>query len=349
MITLQLMERLFPTTGLNPRKYNLVRERAALVAAMNRILPKYGIDKYLRLCAFLSNCGIETDYFRTTTEYASGWDYDVSVNPRKARSLGNFKKGDGPRYKGSGLSQTTGGFNFAAVQKAIGSKLGIDVVKNPEILRENIDVAVESACIFWKDNNLNHYADRGLFQQLSGIVNRGDKDRIPLHWAKRNELYSLCKRRVPADFSFAASLSANKIEQQIPAVQAISAVDSDLLSQLPEPAEILPLAIDANNQPLVVTPAEIPPAPEPEKSKLRELSEKYLRHCPQDTAKNICVVVGGRVTGSISTVWMMGLSGRILLIVAGISLIGFSAYALYYYSPRIFGWVSDVADSVTPN
>lgn len=63
MISENLFNKLFPTKGLSPRKYNLVRERKRLIAAMNDILPRYEINTQKRICAFFANCGIETDYF----------------------------------------------------------------------------------------------------------------------------------------------------------------------------------------------------------------------------------------------------------------------------------------------
>jgi putative chitinase len=194
MITKQLLDRLFPITGLDPKKYNLVRDRGRLLSALNTILPKYGIDSYVRLAAFFGNCGIETDYFKTTIEYASGDAYEGR------KDLGNTQPGDGRRFKGRGLSQTTGRFNYEAVQKAIGAKLGIDIMKTPELLGD-VDIAVESACIFWQDHNLNAYADRGEFKQLSGIVNRGSAKLTPLQWPKRNDLYIKCLRLIPKDIA----------------------------------------------------------------------------------------------------------------------------------------------------
>jgi len=237
MITNQLMERLFPTIGLNPRKFNLVKNRAELINALNRILPKYRIDNHRRICAFLGNCGIETDYFRTTIEYASGAAYEGRAG------LGNTERGDGCRFKGRGLTQTTGRDNYEAVQVAIGKALGINVIKNPELLAE-IEIAVESACIFWRDNNLNAYADRGEFRQLSGIVNRGDKDKTPLHWAKRNELYSKCVRYVPNDFGFSLPIETKPAENGTIAASIPPTAEPVVLTHT-EPAKTEPATGDS--------------------------------------------------------------------------------------------------------
>jgi predicted chitinase len=199
MITRQLFDRLFPTKGLDPHRFNLVAQRDFLVECLNRFLPQYGITTQPRISAFFANCGVETDFFKTTVEYASGVDYEGR------HDLGNTKPGDGRRFKGRGLSQTTGRYNYEAFQDAIGEELGIDVVKNPELLAK-VDIAVESACVFWRDHDLNSYADKGQFRELSGIVNRGNKNLMPNHWAKRNELYSRCRRYLPADLTLGESI-----------------------------------------------------------------------------------------------------------------------------------------------
>jgi len=334
MITKDNFNLLFPAKGLNPQKYNLVRERTRLIAALNSILPKYEINTHKRICAFFGNCGIETDYFKTTKEYASGWDYDVSVNPKKARGLGNTVKGDGPKYKGSGLTQTTGKNNFIAVQKTVGKLLGVDVVKNPELLRDNIELAVESACIFWQQNNLNYYADRLLFKNLSAIVNRGDNDKTPLHWEKRNELYLKCLRSIPKDFTIDQPVAtSNEVENPATVVLTPTAPENNSPESLAVPPA--PTANESQS-------AEAAGEQKLDKSKVKEFGEKFLKHCKNDSVKNILLVIVTRILATIGTIWKLGLHGKILLIVAAVVIIFFTARAVYIYAPRLIGWGKDL-------
>lgn len=195
MITPELFERLFPSKGLSPTKYNLIKNRQQLLESLNKFLPLYEINDHKRVSAFLATCGIETDYFRTTEEYASGNDYEGRAD------LKNTQKGDGKRFKGRGIIQTTGRGNYTQLQKIVGPTLGIDLVKDPTLLNLT-PLAVESACVYWKVHNLNAYADKKQFKQLNGVVNRGSASKTPLHWAKRNELYSKCVRYIPQNFKF---------------------------------------------------------------------------------------------------------------------------------------------------
>ncbi|HEX8637360.1 MAG TPA: hypothetical protein VF692_04810 [Pyrinomonadaceae bacterium] len=358
MITKKLMERLSPTKGLNSSRFNLVTHRDELIDTMNRILPLYGINNYWRVSAFLGNCGIETDYFRTTEEYASGADYEGRSD------LGNIYKGDGRKFKGRDLTQTTGRNNYLRVlirfvKKLTGrdysknlpgalieaDRLGVNFIKNPEKLAE-IRFAVESACIFWDEHRLNAYADRGEFRQLSAIVNRGDKNKTPLHWAKRNALYQRCLEVVPKDFSFSKPAAFVDVNSQ-PDAAVNQTVDSTA-NPVDTAANPVVLTPTDNSQPNADQPAtgDAGAATAAEKSKVKEISDKYLRHCPQDTVKNVLVVIAGRVLAGITTLWTLGLHGQIFLIVAGILLAGCVGYALYNYSGRIFGWIKDVADSM---
>lgn len=329
MITRKLFDRLFPTKGLDPRKYNLVRERDLLIEALNRILPKYGITTHLRLCAFFANCGIETDYFKTSIEYASGAAYEGR------KDLGNTRPGDGKRFKGRGPTQTTGRYNYEQVQKAIGAELGIDVVKNPELLAE-VEIGVEAACIFWRDHRLNDWADAGAFKQLSGIVNRGSKDKLALHWPKRLALYKQLLAKLPKDLH----LLSNKDPQ--PTQQIAS----------PEPAPLPLLSNEATAPTADTVPtdtASLDTAKPSAGMSLQAFSNKYLKHTPADKVKDILLKISGRIGAGVFTVWNLGVGGKILTVLIAIAVLAPAAYALYSYRWRIVGWAQTVAHTLLGN
>ena len=181
-ITSDLLLKLFASTA--------AEHRNRFVAPFNLYLPEYKINTKLRVAAFLATGGIETDYLRTTLEYASGKAYEGRID------LGNIFAGDGMKYKGHGFFQTTGRFNHRRVTEATFKKLGIDFEKEPLRLTEP-DIAVESACIFWHDNDLSKWADKGDFFGVSGKVNRGDASKRALHYDKRLALYEKCISVLP--------------------------------------------------------------------------------------------------------------------------------------------------------
>lgn len=181
-ITAELLKKIFSATKADHRN--------RFVAPFNLFLPQYKITSKLEVAAFIATGGIETDYLRTTSEYASGKAYEGR------KDLGNTQPGDGMKFKGHGFFQTTGRFNHKKVTEATFAKLGIDFEKEPHRLEE-IAIAVESACIFWRDNNLSKWADKGDFFGVSGKVNRGDSTKKAMHYDKRLALYEKCLSILP--------------------------------------------------------------------------------------------------------------------------------------------------------
>lgn len=94
------------------------------------------------------------------------------------KNLGNTEPGDGWRYRGSGLMQTTGRANYR--------RAGAEA--NPEALRQP-GPALTSALKFWTDNRLNALADRDDVTAVRKAVNGGsnglDEARAVLAKAKR--------------------------------------------------------------------------------------------------------------------------------------------------------------------
>jgi len=181
-ITAEMLKKIFPGTKAELRN--------RFITPMNLHLQEYKITSKLEVAAFLATGGIETDYLRTTTEYASGKDYEGR------KDLGNTQTGDGRRFKGRGFFQTTGRFNYKRVTQSTHDRLGIDFEAEPLRLAE-IDIAVESALIFWRDNDLSKFAKKKDFFGVSGKVNRGDAKKKALHYDKRLALYNKCMSVLP--------------------------------------------------------------------------------------------------------------------------------------------------------
>lgn len=197
MITSELLQKLAPRT---PKA-----KRDRFLPFLVEACPRYGINTELRVAAFLATCCFESDYFKAVKEYASGWDYDKSKNPRKARELGNTEKGDGPKFKGRSLIQRTGRANYRAFTEYVrGSSFyphKPDFIAHPETLEEPF-WSVESACHFWDEHSINKYADKGNFFAIQGIVNRGSATRKALDYESREKLFNTALRAIPDDAVF---------------------------------------------------------------------------------------------------------------------------------------------------
>lgn len=91
-------------------------------------------------------------------------------NPKKAKELGNTRPGDGYRYRGGGLLQTTGGANY----KSMGEKAGVDFYGDPTLVIA-AEHALKPALQEWSAGALNGLADRddlrGITRRVNGGVN----------------------------------------------------------------------------------------------------------------------------------------------------------------------------------
>lgn len=131
---------------------------APLTVAMS----EFGIMTAQQQAAFLGQVAHESGSLRYTRELSDGRAYEGRAD------LGNTSPGDGPRYKGRGLLQTTGRANYARC----GDALGLDLVAHPELLELPVG-ACRSAAWFWKAHGLNRYADTDDFGTLTKLINGG--------------------------------------------------------------------------------------------------------------------------------------------------------------------------------
>lgn len=139
----------------------------------------YGIDQTpQRKFMFLANVGHESGGLHWLTEL---W----GPTPPQARyegraDLGNTHPGDGAKFKGHGLFQTTGRANHASARDRLRAKFPDLVVpdfeQEPEKLAEPQWAAL-SAADFVDREGLNAVADTGDFDGYCDRVNRGHKTR----------------------------------------------------------------------------------------------------------------------------------------------------------------------------
>lgn len=89
-------------------------------------------------------------------------------NPRKAKELGNTQPGDGYKYRGGGILQTTGRANY----RRMGQKCGVDFEGHPELVL-SAEHALKPALAEWAEGNLNAAADRDDILAITKKINGG--------------------------------------------------------------------------------------------------------------------------------------------------------------------------------
>lgn len=135
------------------------------VEPLNAAFEEFDINNTRRRSDFMAQAAHETGGFRWMKELASGEAYEGRAD------LGNNEPGEGPRFKGRGIFELTGDFNYVAA--------GVALHGDPEWFRMNPDLACEpeAACRiagwYWKSHGLNELADRGDFRAITRRINGG--------------------------------------------------------------------------------------------------------------------------------------------------------------------------------
>lgn len=151
---------------------------------------KYDITTPKRAGMFVAQIAEESAAFATTTEFASGAEYEGR------RDLGNTHPGDGKRFKGRAYLQITGRTNYAAVSHIFGH----DFVAHPQDLGSPQYAALASAWWF-KSHGCLVPADHGDVLACTHIINGGENglDVRRANYARAMEVaeYLVPKRRRP--------------------------------------------------------------------------------------------------------------------------------------------------------
>jgi putative chitinase len=160
--------------------------------ALNKILPDYDISTPQRVAAFLAQTAHESGGYSALHEnlnykaeslckvwpshFTAAIANDYAHNPERianrayAGRMGNGDEasGDGWNFCGRGLLQVTGRVNY----QAFADSVGMNITDVPAFL-QTFEGAVQSACWFWENNNLNAYADSGDFVTMTKKINGG--------------------------------------------------------------------------------------------------------------------------------------------------------------------------------
>ena len=156
--------------------------------ALIKHMHQFGIDNPKRIKYFLAQCYHETGGFKHFKEnlnysakglcktFPSKFNesnaHKYARNPTAIANVvynnkyGNNNKGDGAKYIGRGLIQITFKDNY----KKISEKIGNDIVNHPELVSNNHDIAIKSACAFFEMKGLNGYADKDNMKKISRII-----------------------------------------------------------------------------------------------------------------------------------------------------------------------------------
>lgn len=163
--------------------------------AIYSILPQYSIDSQLRVAAFLAQTAVESGdynrvvenlnysakrltevfpyYFKTmekATQYAGQPEKIANLVYSNRLGNGSESSGDGWKYRGRGIIQVTGKYNYN--QCSISMYGDNRLVSNPDLLLDKNE-AIRSACWYWTSKNLNDYADQNNIDEITYLINGG--------------------------------------------------------------------------------------------------------------------------------------------------------------------------------
>ena len=139
---------------------------------LTEAIERYGISTPARLTMFLAQVGHESGAFRYVRELWGPTPAQLRYEGR--RDLGNVQPGDGRRYCGRGLIQTTGRANYVALRDRLRRWMpdAPDFEAHPELLEQPWWAAL-SAADYWNWRGLNALADAGDFLAVTRRINGG--------------------------------------------------------------------------------------------------------------------------------------------------------------------------------
>ena len=177
--------------------------------AMLEILPLWEVDTAERVAMFIAQCGHESGGFRVLSEnlnysakalntifpkYFKRAGRDANEYHRQPEKIANViyanrmdngdsASGDGWRFRGGGILQLTGRYNYTEFGEAVemSPEEAVDYVRTKK-------GALDSACWFWDTNRLNKYCDD---MDIVGATKRINGGTIGLDDRKKHYLHAM--------------------------------------------------------------------------------------------------------------------------------------------------------------
>ena len=176
------------------RKYEITRSARRLAAFLGHVAKESGSLHRLEEGLYYKEADRVNRKFGAIKTDKEAESYlrkpEALANKVYANRLGNgdTASGDGWKYRGRGLIQVTGKFNYQALAK----DLEVDFVKDPDLVATPGYAAI-SAAWFWKKHGLNELADDEKYTAASLRINK-KLDSFPEREANRKRaLDALCR------------------------------------------------------------------------------------------------------------------------------------------------------------
>lgn len=136
-------------------------------------MKEFQINTLDRICAFIAQITHESGSLRYSEEIADGKAYEYrkdlgNLEPEALEIAHANYSTTGPFYKGRGLIQLTGFYNY----RMYGKILNIDLIHNPE-LAASPEYSSKIAAAYWKRHGCNELADVGAFGKITYTINGG--------------------------------------------------------------------------------------------------------------------------------------------------------------------------------
>lgn len=183
------------TSGQITKLIPIYKDPAGLATALNNVLPTYEINSVNRVAGFIAQCAHESlgftalrenlnysqeglrkvfpKYFPNSTIAAAyARKPEKIANRVYANRMGNGSEasGDGWRFRGHGPLQLTGHDNYQLFADSINKSLDETIA-----YVETLQGGIESACWYWKRNNVNFWLDQNDIDGASDVINKGRK------------------------------------------------------------------------------------------------------------------------------------------------------------------------------